>query len=337
MSNCSSGPKENFRFQAIIVTVGSLLMIAKFVAYFMTNSVAILTDAVESIVNIAAGMVGLYALFISPKPPDKDHPYGHGRAEVISAAFEGAMILLAGIIIIISAIQGFRSPSPISDLDYGIIIIFLAAIVNLVLGRAAIRIGKKNCSIALESSGRHLCTDTWDSFGIIIGLLVVYIGMYFGYDIAWLDPIIAMLFGAFILTTGIKILKSTVDTIMDRVDVETVSKISDSIIKNRCDDWIDIHALRIMKYGTSYAVDIHATLPRYLTVGEVEDEIEMFSGFLKEELGEIELTVKPEPCRNFSCKICLRDCDIRSADFVTTIEWTKDNIVRREQHRLDEE
>ena len=338
MSKRSSGPRENFRFQAIIVVVGSFLMIAKFIAYFMTNSVAILTDAVESIVNIVAGMVGLYALFISPKPPDKDHPYGHGRVEVISAAFEGALVLFAGVIIIISAIQGFRSPSPISDLDYGILIIFFAAIVNLILGRTAIKIGKKNRSQALEASGRHLCTDTWDSFGIIIGLLAIYIGIYFGYDIAWVDPIIAMLFGAFILTTGLKILKGTVDTIMDRVDVEMVSKIANSIIENRRDEWIDIHSLRVMKYGTSYAVDLHLTLPRYLTVEEVEYETEKISEFLKKELGEdMELTVKSEPCRDFSCFICSRDCHIRSAEFVTMIEWTKENIVGRKQHRFDDE
>lgn len=338
MSYRSPGQRENFRFQAIIVAVGSFLLIAKFVAYFMTNSVAIFTDAVESIVNIAAGMVGLYALFISPKPPDKDHPYGHGRAEVISAAFEGTMILVAGIVIIISAIQGLLSPSPISDLDYGILIIFFAAIVNLILGRTAIKIGKKNHSQALEASGRHLCTDTWDSFGIIIGLLAIYVGIYFGYDLAWLDPVIAMLFGAFILTTGLKILKGTVDTIMDRVDVEMVNKIADGIIINRRDEWIDVHSLRVMKYGTSYAVDLHLTLPRYLTVEEVEYETEKISKFLKDELGEgIELTVKSEPCRDFSCNICSRDCDIRSAEFVNVIEWNKDNIVGRKQHRIDDE
>lgn len=313
-------------------------MTAKFIAYFMTNSVAILTDAVESIVNIAAGMVGLYALFISPKPPDKDHPYGHGRAEVISATFEGAMIVIAGVIIIISAIEGLRSPSPISDLDYGIIIIFLAALVNLVLGRIAIKIGKKNRSQALEASGRHLCTDTWDSFGIIIGLLVVYVGIYFGYDVGWIDPVIAMLFGAFILTTGLKILRGTVDTVMDRVDVELISKIADCIISNRRDECIDIHSLRVMKYGTSYAADLHVTLPRYLSLEEVEDETKRISEFLNKELKEnIELTVKTEPCRYFSCAICSRNCPIRSTEFVVKIEWTKDNIVRREQHRLDDE
>lgn len=313
-------------------------MVAKFVAYFMTNSVAILTDAMESIVNILAGSVGLYALYISPKPPDEDHPYGHGRAEVISAAFEGSLILLAGLIIIVSAIQGLRSPPEISDLDFGLIIIFLAALVNLVMGRAAIKIGRKNRSQALEASGKHLCTDTLDSFGIILGLLVVYFGMKLGYDVAWIDPAIALLFGIIISSTAYKVLKSTVDTVMDRADPAVVSEITDTIIKNRHSTWIDIHGLRVKKYGIDYSVDLHATFPKFMTVEEVEKETEHLRSCLKKKFGQgLELNIKAEPCRDFSCVICALDCDERGCDFVKSLEWTEDNMVEQKQHRLDDE
>ncbi len=333
-----SGPGENFRFQTIIVFVGGLLMVSKFIAYFMTNSVAIFTDAMESIVNILAGSVGLYALYISPKPPDEDHPYGHGRAEVISAAFEGALILVAGIIIVWSAIRGLRSPPEISDLDFGLVIIFLAAIVNLIMGRAAIRIGKKNRSQALVASGKHLCTDTFDSFGIIIGLLVVYAGMHFGYDVAWMDPAIALLFGLVIMSTAYKVLKGTVDTIMDRVDPEVVSEIADNIIENRHENWIDIHCLRVKKYGTDYSVDLHATFPRYMTVGEIEKETKRLNTYLKNEFGQgSELTVKAEPCRDFSCVICALECPIRVSEFVKALEWSEETMVKPTQHRLNDE
>lgn len=333
-----SGPRENFRFQTIIVIVGGLLMVSKFVAYFMTNSVAIFTDAMESIVNILAGSVGLYALYISPKPPDKDHPYGHGRAEVISAAFEGALILVAGLIIILSALRGLQSPPEISSLDFGLVIIFAAALVNLVMGRAAIKIGQKNRSQALEASGRHLCTDTLDSFGIIIGLLVVYAGMHMGYDVAWIDPAIALLFGLIILRTAYKVLKGTVDTIMDRVDPEVVSKITENIIENRHENWIDIHCLRIKKYGTDYSVDLHATFPRYLSVGQVEDETKHLQAYLENEFGQgLELVVKAEPCRDFSCAICILDCEIRKSEFVKAMEWSEETMVEPTQHRLPDE
>lgn len=333
-----SGAKENLRLQTIIVIVGSLLMVSKFVAYMMTNSVAIFTDAMESIVNILAGTVGLYALYISPKPPDEDHPYGHGRAEVISAAFEGALIMVAGLIIIWFSIQGLRSPPEISDLDFGMVIIFFAAIVNLIMGRTAIKVGKKNRSQALEASGRHLCTDTLDSFGIIIGLFAVYIGMYLGYDVAWMDPAIALLFGIIILSTAYKVLKGTVDTIMDRADPVIVSKITDNIIRNRHDNWIDIHGLRIKKYGINYSVDLHATFPRYMTVDEVETEIKQLHKYLKEEFGKgTELIVKAEPCRDFSCPLCTLECPIRKSDFVQCLEWCEENMVEPAQHKLNGE
>lgn len=313
-------------------------MVAKFIAYFMTNSVAIFTDAMESIVNILAGSVGLYALYISPKPPDEDHPYGHGRAEVISAAFEGALILVAGLIIIWSAIRGLQSPPEISKLDFGLVIIFLAALVNMILGRTAIKIGKKNRSQALEASGRHLCTDTLDSFGIIVGLLIVYAGMYFGYDVAWIDPAVALLFGLIILRTAYNVLKGTVDTIMDRVDPEVVSKIADRIIEKRHDTWIDVHGLRIKKYGTNYSIDLHTTFPRYMTVGEAEDETKQLQSYLRSEFGQrLELIVKAEPCRDFSCVLCVLECPIRKSDFVETVEWTEEALVKLTQHRLYDE
>ncbi|MGE4577689.1 MAG: cation diffusion facilitator family transporter [Candidatus Methanomethylophilaceae archaeon] len=338
MADNISGSRENFRIQIVVVTVGTILMVTKFVAYFMTNSVAIFTDAMESIVNVIAGLVGLYALFISPKPPDKDHPYGHGRVEVISAAFEGMMILGAGLIIIFSAVESLYNPKPLQQLDYGLIIIFIAALVNLAMGRTAIRIARKNRSQALEASGKHLCTDTLDSMGIIAGLVVVVVGMHYGYNVAWLDPVMAILFGAFIMTTGARVLKGCIDNVMERAEEDTVNRIVECLREHRHDDWIDIHALRVMKFGTRYVVEFHATFPRNMTVGQIEDETRELEECIIEKFGDcIELTVKSEPCRDFSCKICNRECDIRDAKFGGMIEWNEDNIVRKEQHSPNDE
>ncbi|MGE0015592.1 MAG: cation diffusion facilitator family transporter [Candidatus Methanomethylophilaceae archaeon] len=330
-----SESRENFRFQAVVVTVGAILMVIKFVAYFMTNSVAIFTDAMESIVNVVAGVVGLYALFLSPKPPDKGHPFGHGRVEVVSAAFEGMMILGAGLIIIFSAVGSLYNPKPLQQLDYGLVIIFAAALVNLAMGRTAIKIGKRNRSQALEASGRHLCTDTLDSMGIIVGLIVVVVGTHFGFDIAWLDPVMAILFGAFIMTTGVKVLKGCIDTVMERAEEETVNKIVDCLREHRHDDWVDIHALRVMKFGTRYVVELHATFPKDMTVGQIEDETQGLEDRITERFGDcIELTVKAEPCRDFSCRLCSRECDMRALKFVSKIEWDEDNMVQKKQHSL---
>ena len=194
---------DNFEFQKIIVVLGFTLMAIKFIAYALTGSVAILTDAMESIVNVVAACVGIYALYLSAQPADRTHPFGHGKIEVISSAIEGTMIMVAGVLIILETIDSFLHPGTIQQLDIGLVLVALAAVANYAVGRAAIRKGRKNRSPALEASGKHLCSDTYSSIGILIGLAVVYVAQWMGYDAQWLDSTIAAIFGAIIIITGI--------------------------------------------------------------------------------------------------------------------------------------
>ncbi|NLU45900.1 MAG: cation transporter [Euryarchaeota archaeon] len=271
-ADANSGARENYNFQKIVVAVGVFLMAVKFVAYAMTSSVAILTDALESIVNVVAGFIGLFALYLSARPPDREHPYGHGRIETISATIEGTLIFVAGALIIREAVLNFLSPRPLSDLDIGLLLIIFAAAANYVTGKAAIKTAKRNGSPALEASGKHLCTDTYSSIGIILGLSVVYVGMQFGLDIWWMDPLLAVIFGALILTTGARVIKKSLDCIMDRADEELLLKVVDCLNRNRGDKWIDIHNLRIIKYGSTLHMDCHVTVPFSLTVSEEHRE-----------------------------------------------------------------
>src|SRR6188474_3809051 len=157
---------QNLRVQKWVAAISVLLLAVKFIAYYLTHSVAILTDALESIVNVAAGFIGLYSLYIAAKPRDLDHPYGHGKAEFISAAIEGTLITSAGTIIIYKAIRSFITPVELQKLDYGIYLIASAAIVNLVVGLVTERKGKTSNSLALIASGKHLKSDSYSTFGI---------------------------------------------------------------------------------------------------------------------------------------------------------------------------
>ncbi|MEJ7671404.1 MAG: cation diffusion facilitator family transporter [Chitinophagaceae bacterium] len=172
----------NLRLQKIITVVAILLLIIKVAAWYLTNSVAILTDALESIVNVVAGLLGVYSLFISAKPKDENHPYGHGKAEFISAAVEGTLIIVAGVLIIYKAIDSLINPHQIQKLDYGIILVAGTAVVNFIAGTICLNAGTKNNSLALIASGKHLRTDTWSTLGIIIGLLLLYFT-----KLLWLD------------------------------------------------------------------------------------------------------------------------------------------------------
>jgi cation diffusion facilitator family transporter len=162
--------------------ISVLLLVVKFIAYYSTHSVAILSDALESIVNVAAGFIGLYSLYVSAKPRDRDHPYGHGKAEFISAAIEGTMIGTAGVLILYKAIQHLISPVALQKIDFGMLLVTAAAALNFIMGTICLRVGKKNNSPALIASGKHLQTDTYSTIGVIAGLVLLYFT-----DFYWID------------------------------------------------------------------------------------------------------------------------------------------------------
>ncbi|MCL2333653.1 MAG: cation diffusion facilitator family transporter [Candidatus Methanoplasma sp.] len=324
---------ENYNFQKIVVVVSAALLIIKFAAYFITNSVAIFTDAAESIVNVLAGLMGLYALYLSAKPADKTHPFGHGRVELISATVEGSMIVIAGAMIIFEAIKDLMNPTGISSLDVGLLLIIFAAAVNYIVGTLAVRKGRKNRSIALESSGKHLRTDTLSSVGIIIGLSIVYVGGLLNYNWDILDPIIALLFGAFIIITGSGVIKKAMDGIMDKADAEILEEITSCLNEHRSNDWIDIHNLRVIKYGSKLHVEMHVTLPFDMTIQEMEKENSSLHESVRTKFGDsVDLMMMPEPCKEFSCKHCKRGCTVRRAAFIGDIVWNMNLLAQEHQH-----
>jgi cation diffusion facilitator family transporter len=221
-------PQLKYKVQRIIALFSILIFAGKLAAYFLTNSVGILTDALESTVNVTTGLISLYAIYISLKPKDKNHPFGHGKIEFLSASLEGFLIILAGLIIIFEAIKRLFSPAEVNQLDTGIIIVALAGALNYLVGWYSIRIGRKNNSIALVSGGKHLQSDTYSSIGLVIGLIILYIT-----KIAWLDSAIALIFGTIIIITGYKILKETTSNLMDEADFKLIGEIGNLLEKNR--------------------------------------------------------------------------------------------------------
>lgn len=323
--------KQNLRLQKIITAVGIALFITKLIAWWLTGSVAILTDALESTVNVVAGLIGVYSLYVSAKPIDKDHPYGHGKAEFISAAVEGTLITVAGIIIIYEAINNLLHPHTIQQLDYGIMLVGATAIINYIAGAICIKAGKKNNSLVLISSGKHLQTDTYSTLGIIIGLILLYFFKY-----TWIDSAVAMLFAFIIMFTGYKIVRTSIAGIMDEADETLIGKMVVLLNANRRDNWIDLHNLRIIQYGSRLHVDCHLTLPWYLNMHEAHAEIDELTGLVAKEFGEsIEFFVHTDGCLDFSCSICSKqDCNVRKHPFEKRVEWTVENIISNQKHQL---
>ncbi len=323
--------KQNIRIQTWVAGLSIVLLITKVIAYFLTGSVAILTDALEGIVNVVAGFFGLYSLYLSAKPKDEDHPYGHGKIEFVSAAVEGTMIVIAGIIILYTAISHLVSPHPLQDLDYGILLITITAVLNFVVGRICVRIGTKNNSLALVASGKHLKSDTYSTLGVLAGLGVIYFT-----DILWLDSAVAILFSLVILYTGYKIVRSSVAGIMDESDRALLKKMVSVLNENRRVNWMDLHNLRIIKYGSTLHLDAHLTVPWYFNVHEAHNEIDELALLIRKDFGEsLELFVHSDGCLEFQCRICSKhDCTVRQHAQERTVTWTVDNISTNQKHNV---
>ena len=323
--------KENFRIQQWVVLVAVLLFALKMAAYYITHSVAILTDALESTVNVISGFIGLYSLYVASKPRDLDHPYGHGKAEFISAAVEGTLILVAGLYIIYECILQFLQPQPLHSLDKGMILVAITGAVNYIMGFIAIRKGTQNNSLALIASGKHLQSDTFSTIGILLGILLIRIT---GWQM--LDTIVALLFSFFIIYTGYKILRASLAGIMDEADKALLKQMVTHLNLHRQPNWIDLHNLRVIKYGSILHVDCHLTVPWYLNVHEAHREVDALSEKIRMELGDsIELFVHSDGCLDFSCPICTKtDCPVRKHAFERKVEWTLDNILSNQKHRL---
>jgi len=323
--------KQNLRLQKIITAIAILLFVVKIIAWDSTNSIAILTDALESIVNVIAALIGLYSLYLSAKPKDYDHPYGHGKVEFISAAIEGTLIAVAGFIIIYEAITNLLHPHTLKQLDYGISLVAATAVINYVAGVICLRVGKKNNSLALMASGKHLQADTWSTVGIIAGLILLV-----ATKINWIDSAVALIFSFVIIYTGYKIIRKSIAGIMDEADEELLKKMVIMLNGNRKENWIDLHNLRIIKYGGTLHLDCHLTVPWYLNVHEAHTEIDELSTLVKKEFGEtMELFVHSDGCLDFSCAICTKtECTVRKHWFEKKVEWTMANISSNNKHSI---
>lgn len=308
-----------------------VLMAIKFSAYFITNSVAVLSDALESIINAVAGSFALYSVYFSLKPKDADHPYGHGKIESLSAGFEGALIFIAGISIIGKAVYSFFYPPILEKLDFGLALSGFAGLCNFIMGSYLVRKGKLFNSLTMIADGKHLISDTVSSIGLIIGLALIFFT-----DILWIDNLLAMIFGSVILFTGFRLVRESVTNLLDKADIDKLNQLIVILNQNRREKWIDMHNLRILKYGSRLHIDVHLTLPWYDSLEESHKEMAAVEKIVKENLGdEMEFFIHADPCPPSSCLICtIENCTHRKHTFVKKLDWTMENLLPDSKHKI---
>lgn len=304
--------KGRMLLPVISFLLGVILLGIKFYAYYITNSQAIFSDALESIINVLAAISTITVIIIAAKPADEDHPYGHGKAESMAATFEGTAITIAGLIIVYQAFSAFFSGRVLEEIDKGFFLTLFAGALNGVMGWILVQRGKRIHSDAMKSSGTHLLGDAFTSIGVLVSLLIVkWTGLQ------WVDPVIGAIFGFVLCVSGYKILVHSGNVLLDSYDKTLLDQLLELFEKHRRPGVIHIHHTRIIRSGSFHHIECHMVVPEFWTIAQAHDFSEEFESDLIEDYpvgGELRMHL--DPCRRAYCKNCeLADCPIREAAF----------------------
>ena len=304
-------------------------MVAKFIAYVLTASNFILTDAAESIVNVVASAFAFFSIYLSAQPRDVNHPYGHGKVEFFSVFVEGILIMIAGIMIIFKSVYGIFNPHPVHDILLGATIIACTGVVNGLLGWYLIRKGKTLNSITLDADGRHLVTDMVTSIGLVIGLVLIYFTR-----LEILDNLLSIIVACYIVFMGYKLTRKSVAGLMDEADFKIVEQVVQILNDKRDEAWIDIHNLRAQKYGNELHIDCHLTLPNYFDLNRVHQEVKEVDDLINSQVSiKTEFFIHTDPCVPQCCHYCnMPRCPIRTEPKSKDIMWTMENVTRNKKH-----
>lgn len=308
---------------AAVTTIG-----LKLLAWWLTASVGLLSDAMESLVNLAAAVGMLWALKVSSQPADAEHPFGHGKAEYFASGFEGAMIFAAALLIAIEAVRRIVSGAVLEHIGTGVAISAAAGIANLALGLFLLGVARREHSQALRADGIHVLTDTVTTAAGIAALVVVH---FTGYSL--LDPIVALLVSGNILWAGGAVVRRSLTGLLDEADFSLLVRLAQRIEAVRKPEWCDIHQLRSRASGNRHHVDLHLVVPRYFTMDHAHRSGDLLEAELRQAFeSEAEFIVHLDPCQPSHCSGCaMRECELRSAALEKPVEFSADHLTRAGQ------
>ncbi len=323
----SEEQQKKLRLLAGAISLGFSVVILglKFYSYSLTHSTAILSDALESVVNVLAATFAVFAIHAAHTPPDDNHPYGHGKLEFVNAVFEGGLITFAAIMIGFEAIRALMEGRAAPDLSHGLPLIILAGALNGALGLFLVTAGKKTHSMALQADGKHVLGDFYTTIGVILGLgIVKWTGL------AWLDPAIALVIAFVLGFTGIPLVQKAIDGLIDAAEPNLLERIRDSIERNQVEGIIRLHHVRAMRNGRRIHIDGHVVIPEFWTVEEAHDAVDEFQEKLVNGLfPEAEVEFHLDPCRQLYCTYCnVQNCSVRKMPFVDRPPLTIAELTR---------
>jgi cation diffusion facilitator family transporter len=299
-------------------------MALKFYAFYITRSAAIFSDALESIINVVASAFAIASVVIASRPPDKNHPYGHGKIEFFSAGFEGGLIVVAAGGIFYSGVSQLIDPRVLPNLNTGLVLLVGVGVLNLLLGLHLVRVGRRTDSLTLIADGKHVLSDVYTTAGVLAGLLLVRISGWL-----WLDGLVACLVGIHILIVGAGLLRQSYRELMHTADPVALTALAELLIENRRDLWIDIHQLRTWKSGNHTHVDMHLVLPRDLDLEAAHGEAKKMETLIIDHFkGNASPLIHIDPCIQTDCPVCsMAACQKRTSDIKLAAPWTLETLT----------
>ena len=322
--------RVRLRAGLISLVVSVVLLGAKYAAYRLTGSTAILSDALESIVNVVAAVFALGGLVFAGRPADRNHPYGHGKIEFFSAAFEGGLIAFAAVLIIYEVGQSLIRGVEVRQIEAGLAIVVAAGLANLLLGWFLLRTGRRYDSLTLVADGQHVLSDFWTSAGIVVGLLLVRVT-----GLAWLDPVVAALVALNLMWTGFRLVRRAAGGLLDEEDTELLNRLLAVLQRHVGQGVIRIHHLRAIRAGRFHHVDAHLVVPEFWSVDRAHELAETLAAQVIVELGVAgELVFHTDPCHRIYCAMCdLDDCPVRREPFHARPDLTLEEAVQPDMPR----
>jgi len=277
-------------FAWLSLATAILVIGLKSVAYWITGSVGLLSDALESVANVVGASAALIALTIAARPADDDHQYGHGKAEYFSSGLEGGMIFVAALVIAGAAVERLLHPQPLERIGIGLAVSAIATVLNLAVARVLLAAGRRHHSIALEADARHLMTDVWTSVGVLVG-----VGAVMMTGLQWLDPAIALVVAANIVRTGVSLVRRSVSGLMDSAMDADEQRVVHSILERYRAEGVQYHALRTRRAGARRFIDFHVLVPGAWTVQRGHDLLERIEADIRAQLANAVILTHLEP------------------------------------------
>ncbi len=314
----------------VVLIAGIAIAILKLAAFFITKSNAILSDSLESLINLAAGGFALFSVYYAGKPRDAKHPYGHGKIEFLATMVEGSLIFGAGSIIIIKAVYNIFYPNPVQNIDFGIAAIAITAIANITLGLYLKKKAFRLDSMVLRADSKRLSMDAYSSIALVLGLGIIYFT-----ELYFIDSALAIVSGALIIRAGYFLIKQSVKGLLDAADTDVLSEVVELLQLHSRAEWIDVQNMRTSHHGMYLYIDCHLTLPWYWNLNKVSEQVRDAELLINKHFKErVELFVQAEPCKPKNCSECrITDCPVRQQPYRKKSPLKLENVLRPEEQQ----